>query len=190
MTSHDTDIYQNRYKNHQEKKKVQMIEIMKSRVSQRNYNGKEVEYAIIEQILKDAAMCPSSCNRQAVHCSIISDREDKEILGGLLVGGVGWVHRADKIILLFAGKEAYKAHGEIDFMPYLDAGVALYAIQLLGEEQGIGMAYVNPNIRERNKEYFNTLFNKENDIYCGAIACGYYDKKAPKTERKKSLLVK
>jgi nitroreductase len=180
-----SDVYQSRYEKHQAKKREQLISIFEERRSQRNYNGKEIPQEKIDDILEICANAPSSCNRQAVYVIVVSLREDKDFLSGILVGGVGWVHRADKILLLFAKKEAYKAPGEIHFMPYLDAGVQIAYIQLAGETHGIGMAYVNPNIREKHKSIFQSLYG--DDIYCGAISCGYYDTKAEKTPKKKSL---
>lgn len=181
------DRYQQRYLKHQAKKREQLIEIFESRRSQRNYNGKEIDTKVIDKILEESAKAPSSCNRQAVYAQVVAEREDKDFLSGILVGGVGWIHRADKIILLFAAKEAYKAGDEIRFMPYLDAGVHIAYLQLLGETHGIGMAYVNPNIRQKHRKIFEELYG--NDIYCGAIACGYYDKKAEITHKKKSLKI-
>lgn len=182
------DVFQERYVAHQQKKREQLIEIFENRVSQRNYNGVPIPDESIDSIMKAAAKAPSSCNRQAVYAKVIRDREDKEILSGILVGGVGWIHRADTIILLFASKDAYKAPGEIQFMPYLDAGVSIAYTLLAGETEGLGMAYVNPNIREKYKKYFEDMYG--DDIFCGAISCGYYSVKAEKTEKKESLEIK
>lgn len=181
------DRYQKRYLEHQKKKKQQLVSIMKSRVSQRSFNGVEVPGIMVDFILSTAALSPSSCNRQAVYVVPVSERNEKEILGGVLVGGVGWAHRADKILLVFAAKEAYKAGNEVRFMPYLDGGVSIYAMMLAGEAVGVGMAYINPNIREENIRFFNERFNKKENVFLGAIAIGFYDTKEKRTLKKKSL---
>lgn len=190
MTCPDTDIYQERYFTHQVKKKTQLTQLFESRVSQRIFNNNPITVEEIYTLLENCAAAPSSCNRQAVYTVIVTSREDKELLSGLLVGGVGWVHRADTIILLFASKEAYKAEGEISFMPYLDAGVVIAYLQLAAEDMNIGSAYINPNIRPRFKDFFSSTFNADNDIFCGALALGHYDVKAEQTPKKHSLVSK
>jgi len=149
--------------------------IINNRRSQRTFNNKEIN---IEEVLEDIDTCPSSCDRKGVYIKVISERDDKDILSGLLVGGVGWVYRANKILLLFADPLAYKAGDEIRYMPYLDAGVIIMMTYLSAEVHNIGCCYINPNIREANKEFFNQRFNIDNHLYCGALALGNYDLKA------------
>ena len=184
------DIHQKRYTKHQSKKKRQLIEILESRVSQRIFNNDPITDEEIKKITHYMAQVPNSCSRQAIYAIVIDDRVSKELLGGLLVGGVGWIHRADKVLLLFAFGDAYKAAGEIKFMPYLDAGAVLMSCYLICEEMNIGTCFVNPNIREEYKKYFSEKFNKGGLIFCGALALGKYDKKAGKNIKKNSILIK
>lgn len=181
------DKFQSRYIEHQARKKEALAgkyekevtyskkeqdilrRIFKNRHSSRIFNGDNVNLDYVLELVKTS---PSSCDRQAVGYVIIDDREDKEILSGLLVGGVGWVHRADKIVLLFADMDAYKSPAEKDFMPYLDAGTMIQSFYLASEVMGIKCCYVNPNIRERNKLFFNNRFNIDGKLYCGAIILG------------------
>ena len=105
-----------------------------------------------------------------------SDRDDKAILNGLLVGGVGWIYRSPLVILLLADPKAYQAGDEVKFMPYLDAGVLMQHISLLCTASGLRSAYANPNIREKNISHFKALFTPEgwdDVIFCGAVAIGY-----------------
>lgn len=184
------DQYQERYKNHQSRKRDQLIEILNSRVSQRIFNGEPITENEIKAILINMAKVPNSCSRQAVYAKIIEQRDEKELLGAFLVGGVGWIHRAEKILLLFAAKEAYKAGDEVLFMPYLDAGAVLMTSYLICESMNIGVCFVNPNIRKRNLEFFNKNFNDKDDIFCGALAIGKYDKKVSKNAKKTNILIK
>jgi nitroreductase len=182
------DKYQKRYEAHQKRKK-KLIDLLNSRASQRIFNGEEIEDWKCEFLLESMAKVPSSCGRQAVFGKIISDRTEKELLGALLVGGVGWIHRADKIILLYADPQAYKAGNEISYMPYLDAGAVLATAYLLCEDMRIGCCFVNPNVRDKNKELFANNFNRYG-IFCGALAIGNYDKKAKVLPKKKSIIIK
>lgn len=165
------DRYQTRYTAHQLRKKQVLIDIMKERHSNRMFSDQEIPKEVIGELLEMKMLAPSSCDRQAVNCLVITNRDDKAILGGLLVGGVGWIHRAPAIILLLADPIAYKAGDEINYMPYLDAGCVIQQLYLTATAQGLHCAYSNPNIRESNKEHFNKLFGE--GIFCGAFAIGY-----------------
>ena len=184
------DIYQKRYEAHQKRKKS-LLELIDSRASQRIFNDKEVEDWKVEFLLESMAKVPSSCGRQAISADVISDRTEKELLGALLVGGVGWIHRSSKILLLFADNFAYKAGDEIKYMPYLDAGAVLATAYLVCEDLGIGCCFVNPNVRKENRGIFEMKFDfRCNAIFCGALAIGNYDKKAKVLPKKKSIIIK
>jgi len=194
-----SDVYQERYIAHQKRKKESLIssfgttkfktynskvfdtvlEVFKNRRSQRFYSG-EVSSQELEKLMSIIRTMPSSCDRKPIFISCIESRDSKALLGGLLVGGVGWVHRSDKIILLFADMTAYKNPAERDNMPYLDAGVCIQSLYIGAEALNIGGCYVNPNIREENKDIFNKRFNPKGDLFCGAFAIGKYNKKAIK----------
>lgn len=165
------DPYQDRYLAHQLKKKDTLIKIMQKRYSERIFSDKPVEQDKINQILASKQWCPSSCNRQAVSVGVVDDRDKKALLGGLLVGGVGWIHRAPTVLLLFADPVAYKAGDEINYMPYLDMGVVVQQFLLMATALGLKTAFSNPNIRDINKEHFHKVFG--DGIFGGAIAVGY-----------------
>lgn len=113
--------------------------------------------------------CPSSCDRQSIFLTVVENKDAKNLLGGLLVGGVGWVHRADKILLIFADQESYKE--KLVYMPFLDAGVIIYHLYLMAEYLGLKCCYVNPNVRVHNLAEFQIMFGDK--IFCGAMALGY-----------------
>jgi len=182
------DIYQERYEKHQDKKKKQLLELLDSRASQRIFNDKPVSPEELGILVGSMAKVPSSCGRQAVYARVVSDRTRKEMLGALLVGGVGWIHRADKVVLLFADPLAYKEN--LVAMPYLDAGAVLQNSYLVCEDLGIGCCFVNMNVREENKLLFAQNFNNSYGIFCGALAIGHYDKKAPASKKKKDITIK
>lgn len=191
----EKDIFQARYEAHQ-KRKAEMFtskygtdkwhkyskkeqetfdKVIKNRCSQRTFNREPVN---INEILDLAKHRPSSCDRKAITMKVITSRDEKDLLSGLLVGGVGWCHRADKIILLLAENIAYKAGNEIEFMPYLDAGVLVQNVYLICESRNVGCCYINPNIRKENKELFIQRFqDTRNQTFCGALALGHFDLK-------------
>jgi nitroreductase len=165
------DPYQERYLAHQARKRKVLVEIMRERHSSRMFADEPPAAEVIEGVLETASMCPSSCDRRAVTVHLVTDRDDLALLGGLLVGGVGWIHRAPVVGLLFADPLAYKAIDEQRFMPYLDAGVIVQQLYLAATAAGLACCYVNPNIRPMNREHFALVFGR--GIFCGAFAMGY-----------------
>lgn len=163
--------YQERYLAHQLRKKDVLIKIIKARHSTRMFSDKQVDQKIIDEIVESINYCPSSCDRKAIRIDIVADRDKKALLGGLLVGGTGWIHRADKVLLIFADQIAYRAGDEILFMPYLDGGVVLYHLYLMATYYGLKCCFCNPNIRDFNQDHFKKVFG--NKMFCGAIALGY-----------------
>ena len=201
---HEQDIYQQRYIEHQAKKRQQLapssgetdwkkysaeeiaalFAVLKNRRTQRTFNSSPITQEEMDKLAKAMAASPSSCNRQAIVGRVISERDEKELLSGLLVGGVGWSHRADKIVILFADQRAYKSPAEQAFMPYLDAGARIMTMYVATEAIGVGAAYINPNIREANKELFAKRFGGEGLIFCGAMALGHYDTRVGASPRR------
>jgi nitroreductase len=168
--------YQERYLAHQRRKKEMLLELMKERHSNRMFSDKQLENERIQDVIRSLDFVPSSCDRKAIYVNIVTDRDKKALLSGLLVGGVGWIYRASAIILMFAARQAY-SEGEVIFMPYLDAGVVAEQFYLAATADDLASCFVNPNIREFNIEHFDNIFNKKNDIFTGAFALGYkYEK--------------
>jgi nitroreductase len=165
------DKYQERYLAHQARKKDVLIEIVRQRHSNRMFAPEPVSDKDINELLMVCDFCPSSCDRLGIDKVVVNGRDDKNLLGGLLVGGVGWIHRSSHIILLFADRVAYKAGDEVGFMPYLDAGVVIQQLYLTATSMGLHCAYANPNIRERHRVFMEDLYGDR--IFCGAFAVGH-----------------
>lgn len=199
----EKDEFQDRYLEHQERKKMQLqnlkgklqtirpeadfeifLDILYERRSIRKFNDRKVSALEMKFIDKAVVETPSSCNRQAVYIKEVSPEAAEQFL----VGGKGWADKADKVILIFANKDAYKSPNEKDFMPYLDGGHVGQSIYLMCEALGVGACFVNPNIREGNKEEFNKLFNPNGDYFCGSFALGHYDKKPINPPRRKTAV--
>lgn len=170
---HDT--HQARYIAHQARKRETLIEIMRERHSERMFSSSEVSRETLDRLTASVEevgdLAPSSCDRKAIYAVATSDRDLLALLGGILVGGVGWIHRAPLVMLVFADPRAYVAGDEIHFMPYLDAGCYIQQVLLWATAEGLHSAYANPNIRPENVDFFQKRFG--DDIFCGAIALGY-----------------
>jgi nitroreductase len=168
------DKYQERYLNHQKKKKEVLIQLLEERHSDRVFTDTEVTEQVLLFLDTYGTKCPSSCNRQGIHVKKIFNKDLKNLLGGILVGGIGWIHRAPVILLFFADIKAYKAEGEVTYMPYLDTGVKVFNYLLLLPTVGLSGCFVNPNIRDINKSHFYEIFFKnEQVLFTGALVLGY-----------------
>jgi nitroreductase len=177
-----SDIYQERYLAHQNRKKEMLtpnfkgkhkkhvgspkfFDVIKARKSVRVFSGEPIPIPTLATLKTMAQFAPSSCDRHGVTTKFVESRQTKSILSGLLVGGVGWIHRADVIILLIGDKNAYKSPNEREFMHYLDAGVLAQHIMLVAEALNVATCFVNPNVNAG-------ISLEDNEIFCGAIALG------------------
>src|SRR5690606_24707934 len=116
-----SDEYQERYLAHQQRKREVLISLINERHSTRTFSDEPVGEAL-DDLLRAGERAPSSCDRRGVAIHVVADRDSKALLGGVLVGGVGWVHRAPVVLLFMADPKAYKAGDEVAYMPYLDTG--------------------------------------------------------------------
>ena len=173
-----SDVYQNRYLAHQERKQKQIKtrpetgttnltfeEVIETRRSRRRFKKNNAD--LIKRVLRLAENRPSSCNRKGVYIKMVTAKE----VGDLLVGGVGWIPKANKVLLFFADMKAYKSPNEVIFMPYLDAGVYAMYVSLIAEYNGVANCIVNPNIRAEDQFKFNKKFNKKGHKLCCALVC-------------------
>lgn len=176
------DEFQARYLAHQTHKggkRDELITLMKERHSNRRYDDKQLEDKDLNAVLDAMRHVPSSCDRFGVRVKVIQDRDAKTLLNGLLVGGVGWVYRAPTILMLWANPEAYKGGNEgdeVEYNSYLDAGVMAYGAMLAATSLGLHTAFVNPQVRPENREFFTERFKPngwDKAIFCGAVVLGY-----------------
>lgn len=154
---------------------------MRERHSDQIFAEGRVDRFTVDALFEAAELCQSSCDRKAVHLSIVDDRDRLALLGGTLVGGVGWIHRAPLVLLLWADPIAYRAGNEIEWMPYLDAGVVVQQLYLTATALGLKCCFVNPNIRDINWVHFHRVFSPafgdpedpRKGVFCGAMALGW-----------------
>lgn len=190
--------YQTRYLAHQKRKKEQITEgvgellnhweplskpvyaALERRRSQRLFSGQPIAPEAVQRVLEAGSWAPNSCNRHGIGIKLVDDRDDKELLGGILVGGVGWMHRANIVLLLLADPVAYASPNEKAFMHYCDAGFLAMSMWLAAEAEGLGACYINPNIK--HKDIFDQKFGLGR-IFCGALCIGSFEKRVLPAQR-------
>lgn len=175
----NTDPYQKRYITHQKRKQKTILTgienkpfykylkadrqglmtVMENRRSRRIYSGERITADEMKLIKECAGYAPSSCDRKAI--KIVVSKKGVESL----VGGRGWIEKADKVILFYATELAYKSPAEKDFMHYLDTGFVAQNIYLICEVLNIKCCFVNPNRTGAD-------LDKPGYEFCGATALG------------------
>ena len=173
------DEFQSRYLAHQTHpggKRDELIALIKERHSNRRFADTEVSREKLDQILDTLRHCPSSCDRFGVRVKVVQDRDDKALLNGLLVGGTGWLYRAPTVLMLFANKNAYKGGengDEVNYNSYIDSGIMAQTAMLVATSLGLHTAFVNPQVRSADRDYFYSRFADDDLIFCGAVAVGH-----------------
>lgn len=190
IESAELDDFQSRYLAHQSHsggKRDELIALMKERHSNRRFDDKQLEPELLDKILDALRHAPSSCDRFGVRAKVVQDRDDKALLNGLLVGGCGWIYRAPSVLMLFANKQAYKGGengDEVEYNSYLDAGIMAQTAMLVATSLGLHTAFVNPQVRANDRDYFYERFANDDLIFCGAVALGYpHPEQIEKTRR-------
>ena len=195
----DRDIFQQRYLEHIERKKLLSqrqqgirpgknvpalaLDALASRHSQRTFSDVALQEHEKRMLYEAVQFAPSSCNRQAICIQVAEQPERRQVLEQCIVGGRNWIGSAPTALLLFADMRAYKNPAERDFMPWLDAAFVAANVCFAALALGLGACYVNPNIRERDRALFDSVFNDADLLFCGAVAVGNYqaaDEPAPK----------
>lgn len=167
----ESSIFQERYLRHRERKARVLQALIEARHSSRVFANRSIPSTLVSNLMELSLLAPSSCDRRAISLTATSSRDDLDLLGGLLVGGVGWIHRSPTVLLIWANPSAYGDRPEREYMPYLDAGVVVQNLYLISESLGLKGCFVNPQVRERNVGHFRDVFGLE--IFCGAFAVGF-----------------
>ena len=180
---------QERYEAHQAQKSKELALLIAERHSHRMFDKTPPTEAQIKEMLDCCKAAPNSCDRHGVGIRMIADRDRKELLGAYLVGGVGWIHRAPMIFMLWAEPGTYLGDNgnEWQYNAYLDAGVMLGYLALKAESLGLHGTVVNPNVRGSNECLFRQCFapceKMKEPLYCGAFAFGLPHPDSPIKER-------
>lgn len=131
------------------RKERKMLDLIKSRYSEKNYSDREVPADLLEQIIEAGVFAPSGRNRQAVRFMVVQDKDTIKFLSKLnaRVGGfpegTDPFYNAPVVVAVFADREV-STHIE-------DGSLALGNMLNVAFSLGVGSCWIH-----RAKEMFET----------------------------------
>jgi len=136
--------------NHGMDKAKEILDLIKSRQSDRKYSEKPVEQEKLERILEAGRMAPSACNAQPWKFIVITEpdllKKVSETASAKLIGMNTFVSQAPLIIVVVREQPNFttKIGGTIKNKDYslIDIGIASENICLQSEAEGIGSCMI------------------------------------------------
>lgn len=194
------NVYQVRYLEHQARKRASLLgagttapahphevhdflDLVKARRSVRRFQ--RLPGAVPWRTILGAALteAPSSCNRQAVYAIAVTTPEKIAELERFLVGGAGWLHTAECVLLFFFDPVAYKSPAEKAFMPWLDVGAAVMTAAYMATRLGVASCWVNPHARPELEAWFGPM-SMSGLVLGSALALGAAAEAPPRPPRR------
>ncbi len=155
----------------------EVINIIKSRVSVRNYLDKEIPKEILEDLIDCARLAPSGYNRQPWTFLVVTDKELKEKLSEICTYG-RFLKEAGAGILIFCEKDAETA--------LEDACAATENIIISAQAYGLGTCWINSYKKEHSEEV-KRLVNCPDNLELMVILAVGYPKEIPQRPKKREL---
>lgn len=151
-------------------------ELLRTRHSVRNFTEREIERPVLDEIIEEAGMAPSSKNSRSSGFMIIEDRSTLEAISQMRQHGSGLIAHAAAAIVVLGDVEATDL--------WLDnAAISATYILLSAVDKGLGACWVHVNGRSRVKddpsmgtaeEYLRELLGiKDNMKPLCVVALGY-----------------
>ena len=126
-------------------KKLDLLNLVKSRHSTRQFTGDKIPDSIIEQIIEIASYAPSSWGRHPVEFITIRNKETLQKLGDCKAMGDGPLRYSDVAIVPIIDTTNLELWKE-------DASVASTYILLAAEYFGIGACWIHMDGRDGKKK--------------------------------------
>jgi nitroreductase/SAM-dependent methyltransferase len=114
--------------------------LAEGRRSTRLFRDEPVDPEAIKRILRAATLAPTSCNRQLWDFVVVTDKEVKERVLRLSHAEQSYLHDAPVLLAVFYDTTLESRNP--CFTPYITAGMAIYALLLAAEAEGLGAIYL------------------------------------------------
>ncbi|MCX7773390.1 MAG: nitroreductase family protein [Clostridia bacterium] len=157
-------------------KRLDAIEVIKTRRSVRKYTKQEVPQDILMDILDCARLAPTGHNEQPWHFVVVTDQKIKERLTEITFYGK-FIKDAYAVIAVFCDKKATTI--------LEDASAATQNILLSAWYHGLGTCWISSFRWEHTKEAEQLMKCPETHELCSMITIGYPDEQPRR--RKKEL---
>ena len=155
---------------------MEFSELIKARHSVRNFTGQEIDREIIDDIVEDALLAPSSKNSKSTGFMIIEDPSLLEALSQMRESGAGLLAGAAAAIVVLG--DTSKTDLWLD-----NAAISATYLLLSAADKGLGACWVHVNGRPRFKadpsqgtaeDYLRDLLGiKDNMRPLCVVALGY-----------------
>lgn len=156
---------------------LEIIKVIKSRVSVRQYLDKEIPKEILEDLVDCGRLAPTGYNRQPWVFLVITDKELKNKLADICKWG-RFLREAGAGILIFCEKDAETA--------LEDACAAAENIIIAAQAYGLGTCWINSYKKEHSEEV-KKLVNCPDNLELMVILSVGYPKENPQRPKKREL---
>jgi nitroreductase len=166
----------------------EMLDLIKTRQSDRNYTGKKVEKEKIDRVIEAARLAPSACNAQPWKFIVVDDpqklKQLSEAASGKLTGMNTFTGEAPLIVVVIREKPNFSSRigGKIKKRDYslIDIGIASEHICLQAETEGLGSCMIGWFDEKMVKKILDIPSSKRVELL---ITIGYPGK--PKREKRR-----
>lgn len=121
-------------------KERSFYQLARDRRSTRVFTEDPVPEDAVRRIVGAALETPTSCNRQLWHCVIVTDSETKIRMNDLSRAKQSYLYDAPVLLAVFY--DCTLENRNPCKTPFISAGMALYAMLLAAEEEGLGAIYL------------------------------------------------
>ncbi|MGC8887930.1 MAG: nitroreductase family protein [Verrucomicrobiia bacterium] len=156
---------------------MNLYEAIKTRRSVRKYKNLPMQPDKLRRIWEAARLAPSACNLQPWKFLVVSSKENKEKLRGIIQE---WALEAPIVVVALGNKKvAWSRDGES--VHQIDVAIAVEHIVLAATAEGLGSCWICAYDRSRLSKALNIPSDWEP---VAVIPIGYSDDNSPKSSRK------
>lgn len=111
-----------------------VFNVIKTRRSIRRWKNKSIPKELVRKVIEAGQWAPSACNRQSCRYIVLEEKSHKQLIVNLREH---WLKDAPILIFVGVDKRNYLLE-EINYVPYMDASVAIQNMLLLAHAIGLG----------------------------------------------------
>ncbi|MGL1890311.1 MAG: nitroreductase family protein [Spirochaetaceae bacterium] len=161
---------------------MEILSLIKDRVSCRNFIAKNIDTSIIENVVEAGRLAPSAKNRQPWRFITISEEKVKKIVKEACYGA-DVMETADKVIAVCTTNINYQMpNGQ--FAHTADLAFATSFMMLQAEHEGLGSCVVTTYDEEILRKVLTVPFSMR--VYC-LLALGYKGEHSEEIKERKSF---